>query len=514
VLGVSALGTGVVSVATAATLEFENASDTNFGLGLSGAGSFRKLGAGRLTFSNPFSIGSLAVNAGRVRINAAMAGSAAVAAGASLDGTGSITGSLVNSGTLAPGNSVGTLSIGGDFTQNASGVLEIEFNTGGNGMDLLNVGGRATLGGTVRFISLDNTEAFGGTFLNAAGGVTGQFANVEVMGATLPVTVLYGANSGALAPTVLTARPSTFNSQALAVSDTSLAFLDGLISRRSHSSPETGWWLSAFGASGERDAYVGTLAYGHTSNGTEVGFVVETGVQGVSAGAALGWSQSDIDLEQRAGGGSQDGLMGAGWLSWINGATTLTGGVFAGQVDQQTLRNVSFNAAITGVAGETSSDLVGAFLSADQVLGQYAGWDLGGRLALDYVQQTQGAYTESGASPLRLSVAERGYDTWRGEAMLEAERVLEAEGGQAWIARIGLGVGRTEAAGNRAIPVRFAASGASVVLQGDNRDITQGLLNADLEWRLSPSAALTLGYAGRFGEASTSAGHVGFAWTF
>ena len=60
-------------------------------------------------------------------------------------------------GNLAPGNSPGTLSINGDFTQDASGILVIEMGGLGQGeFDILDVSGNAILDGMLEI------ELFGG----------------------------------------------------------------------------------------------------------------------------------------------------------------------------------------------------------------------------------------------------------------------------------------------------------------------------------------------------------------
>lgn len=68
-----------------------------------------------------------------------------------LSGGGTLQGSVDNqAGTVAPGASPGTLTIGGNYTQGADGDLEIEIEgTGAGQFDKLAVGGNATLGGTL-----------------------------------------------------------------------------------------------------------------------------------------------------------------------------------------------------------------------------------------------------------------------------------------------------------------------------------------------------------------------------
>ncbi|MCB2067427.1 MAG: autotransporter-associated beta strand repeat-containing protein, partial [Erythrobacter sp.] len=107
--GTSGTGTGAIAISSGAELVYTTAANATFANGLSGTGTLRKLGAGQLLFANPFAIGALAVDAGSVRINATMTGNATVASGARLDGTGTVAGNLTNNGTVAPGNSIGTL---------------------------------------------------------------------------------------------------------------------------------------------------------------------------------------------------------------------------------------------------------------------------------------------------------------------------------------------------------------------------------------------------------------------
>ncbi|MGC4007461.1 MAG: autotransporter-associated beta strand repeat-containing protein [Pirellulales bacterium] len=88
---------------------------------ISGNFSLTKVGGNTLTLNaaNTYT-GTTTVTAGR------------------LQGGGSIAGSLVNSGTVAPGNSIGTLTAAGDATFDAGGVFEAELGAG-NGSDLLNL---------------------------------------------------------------------------------------------------------------------------------------------------------------------------------------------------------------------------------------------------------------------------------------------------------------------------------------------------------------------------------------
>ena len=510
VTGSAPLGTGAISVASGATFLFDNSANATFANTMSGAGLFRKAGIGQLTFSNPFSIGALAVDAGRARVNSIITTNATVASGATLDGTGRIIGNLTNNGTVAPGNSIGTLTVQGNYVHNANATLDIEFD-GSGGIDLLAVTGTATLnGGTLRFISLGGAEGTGGTFLTAAGGVTGTFANVVTVGAQLPLAVIYQTNSAIMAPSVLTARPSTFNAQFLAAAETAFAFTDSVAA--ASNSRGRALWLQGFGSTGSRSASGTTLGYGHDSYGISGGVTLRVGEDTV-VGAAIGWSKGDLQLASNGGGGKQDALLGSLYGSHHGDGFTLSAGLFAGKLNQETLRNVSFNGFAASVDGDTDSKLYGGHIGVSADIAKTGDWTFLAKARASYVHQSQDAYTESGISPLRLTLPKLSANTIEAQAGLGATYDFGSEHSPSEL-RFDLGARLLSATGSREIPVAFAASNAGVTLQGDKRDGVHGYANAELRHSLGETVTLTLGYAGQVGTANRHEGRVGIRFGF
>ena len=134
-----------------------------------------------LNGSNSTFIDDLNVNTGLFSVNRDLflSGTATVNSAGILGGTGQISGNITNNGTVAPGNSIGTQTIFGDFTQGAGGNLEIEFDNGT--IDLLDITGNASLDGTVSFVeigtgTLADTPL---TFLQTTGTITGTFSGVN-----------------------------------------------------------------------------------------------------------------------------------------------------------------------------------------------------------------------------------------------------------------------------------------------------------------------------------------------
>ena len=120
---------------------------------------------------------------GTLSINSTLntGGGSVVGLGGTITGGGAVGGNLTNtSATIAPGNSPGTLTVTGDFSQAAGGTLAIELaGTASGEFDVLAVTGFAALGG-----ALDITELYtpGGadswTILTAVGGITGSFDTI------------------------------------------------------------------------------------------------------------------------------------------------------------------------------------------------------------------------------------------------------------------------------------------------------------------------------------------------
>ncbi len=519
VAGNGALGSGTIAISSGAVLEYTNAATTSFSNGLSGAGTFRKLGAGQLAFANNFGIGALDLVAGRTRINVIGTTNVTVGANATLDGTGRIIGNLINNGIVAPGNSIGTLTVQGNYTHNANSVLEVEFDASGN-IDLLDVTGNATLnGGTVRFVGLGGAEGQGGTFLRTGGTLTGTFTTIETVGALLPLSVFYQPGAALMAPSVLTARPSTFNAQSLAAADTALGFIDSIGVGDVRHGEGNRIWMNGFGAWGDRSASGTTLAYDHETRGMSGGINVDAGGS-VTLGAAIGWAKGDITLGSNGGGGNQSSVLGSINARYSGTSFTLGGGLVYGKVNQDTLRNVSFNGFSGSVDGETDSKIFGAFAELGLPLGSTGGWSFSANTRGSYVQQTQDGYTESGTSPLRLTLGDLKTSTLEGQARLTAKTSLwdMSNGGEETPEgidlRIDLGGRYLGMLGDREIPVTFAVSNAGIVLQGDTRDTLQGVFGVALDYTTRSGAIFSLGYRGEIGKTDRHAVQAGVSFAF
>jgi autotransporter-associated beta strand protein len=196
-------------MANSGTLRFRRGDRYVFGNAISGAGTVEQRGPGTLVFdTDQLYSGPTVVSGGTLLVNGALPNSSSVTvqAGATLGGTGSIGGPVTIAGTpgtgavLAPGASIGTLTIGTPATPattvlGADSTLQIE--TGPSGADRLVVYGDLDLtsaGNTLHVAGLG--APFSGTVVEVMGGsLTGSFETVTWSGLLTGVTVTYTATT-------------------------------------------------------------------------------------------------------------------------------------------------------------------------------------------------------------------------------------------------------------------------------------------------------------------------------
>lgn len=149
------------NVVNQGTLAFNRADRVSVDGIISGMGAIRQIGSGQtiLSGNNSGFIGTTSIQAGTLAVNGNLCGSTNVGAGGRLQGNGTVC-DTSNSGVIAPGNSIGTLTVAGNYVGNG-GTLEMETALGGDTSptDRLMVTGATSGTTTVRVINQGGTGA-------------------------------------------------------------------------------------------------------------------------------------------------------------------------------------------------------------------------------------------------------------------------------------------------------------------------------------------------------------------
>jgi autotransporter-associated beta strand protein len=139
----------------AGTLNLAPTGNFTYSAGITGSGTLGKSGTATLTLSGTNTLtGPTNVNAGKLIVEGSMTGSLfTVQSGATLGGHGTV-GAVSLNGTIAPGDSPGTLTTGNE-TWNAGGSYQWQLNDAsdaagakGSSYDWLSINGTLTLGST------------------------------------------------------------------------------------------------------------------------------------------------------------------------------------------------------------------------------------------------------------------------------------------------------------------------------------------------------------------------------
>lgn len=418
-------GTGSVSIGTR-TLTLSGA-DGVFSGSFTGSGKLIKQGAGAFILDGDSSAytGTTEVSAGLLEVGdadnaqAVLGGDVDVDSDATLRGHGTILGDVSNDGTVAPGGSIGTLTIGGNYTQTATATLAIEVSPGAASQ--LRVNGSATLNGVLAITYDPGTyTSTQYTLLTASKGVSGQFSSTTstlASGATLGTlesSLTYGANDVVL--TLASAAPTSVNVTVVAPTDTSIytavgtatvmnaqgvtsALMDRLDDRPAGASGRNAsGWAVATGAQTDVDGTDGRPGFQANQYGFLAGF--DRSVDDDLIGVAGGYQHIDLSEQATGDSGTVDALRGLIYARRWLGPVSLAGTLGYG------LDFMSQKRPFAGI-GTASGDHIGQEFTGAAQAGMpmgLAGFVLTPRIGVRYAWLHANGFDESGAGGQDLTV--------------------------------------------------------------------------------------------------------------
>lgn len=196
-LGNGGTSGGVVgNVTNNGSLVFNRSNDVTFSGSIAGSGRLIQAGTSslNLTGTNTLGGGSF-VQQGTLAVNGTLNSSVDVAAGTSLRGTGLIVGPTSVSGTLAPGNSPGTLTTAATVRMTNSSAFQADIDGSGTGNGAGSYSRLLVTGSGSQFIA-------GGTLMPVLRGITGNASNTFTpsLGDTFRIVTAQGGIVGRFAP--------------------------------------------------------------------------------------------------------------------------------------------------------------------------------------------------------------------------------------------------------------------------------------------------------------------------
>lgn len=489
-------GRGLVNAGAAvqgpAFFDFDWLVDTQgynavFSLPIEGDYGLTKSGEGMLVLNGVTDyLGLTTVNGGILKLGdsghpgARISGNVLAAAGGTFAGHGTVGGSLVNQGNVAPGGSVGTLTVNGDYTQARDATLSIAVEDGR--ASRLQVGGTATLAGSLAITPPTAGELSGDYTLVAAQRIDGGFDSISA--GPWPATYIaqgpnsFRINRQAVDGSIIPAFGASITSDATRVH------------RMLYERTDAGFWTDggvrslSFGAGAGNAGFDGrraNAAFGATfegSDGGHLGFAILTSVADVSGGNG----QAASGKEQRLGV--------AGYAGANFGEVTFSAVASLGGVELETARILTTTAGISRLSASVDGTLAS--------VGVQASWaqDLGGanvvwRAGVDYARFAHDAATETGDPIFALAYGAGVQESIRPSVGVTLENQFELSGGAKVSQSIGLTVSR-ELSGANSITSSLASGSTTAPVRGFGGIGTEVSLTGGFGFEINPSTTLRL----------------------
>ena len=478
------------------------------------------------------------IQTGLLNVDGVLTSPVTVNSGAALGGGGTIVGAVTNSGTTAPGGSIGVLTVQGSFTQTATGTLAVEVDNEGQA-DLLRVTGTpgtATLAGTFQVSPVGGRDTFS-TVVEADGGVIGapslttttdriavaaRFSAQRIEIATVNPAAVNARTDLGLANGVLFLGAMDARLQALrpvedpgtSVGVGQLAFAGAGSAAPGRSPVAQAAGTAGSGGSRPAGAWIGGVGRleTRTGDGTVPGH--DVGIGGVAVGAdyvfdtgftlggAFAYTHGSAEVDGDVAEDKADTFQFGAYAGLDADPYFVNAAVAGGFSRNEARRTVRRNGALVPTMAEFDGMTFGARLSGGLSVPVAPRWTMRPVAAVDYVLVDVDGFTEGSgtdgslvveddtAQALRLSgqvtMAHHGFDDFAGT-------------GGTLMPEFRMGLVHELALDDRAVGGRLTGFPGSFILQGDDADRTLASVGLGAALRFDGGFGLFASYGSEFG---------------
>lgn len=557
--------TDEVFLATGANLTIKT-SDTNTITGdITGDGSLTKAGAGTLTLEGDKAYtGDTLVSGGTLILNGAIPGNLTVNSGATFKGSSTIGGNFVSSGTVAPGNSIGILTVG-NFLPTSSNIFECEISSSG-ASDQIIATQSAVLKGTLSILPLDSfynaVETY--TIVQATDSLSGTFSTIinpvpalaqltydsnSAYLTYLPISALTlrdNANGAAECFVTLTSADAAviteellslslpeiqqaFNqmqsSQFSALTWTQLE--NALLIRSSYSQHLNNLafddccynqncsqvWVDGIGQWEHQNTKNDQFGYNDVTGGVSIG--TDTCYDCFRFGAAASYTYSNIKWKEAAGNGRINSYYGGVYGRWNDDCIYLNGSLLGAYNHYDSSRHLLFG----DIDRNTHASHNGWEVLAGLEAGFYSNLDCFQLIPfgrIDYIYLSQDGYKESGANSLNLQIANRQDQLFQSQIGFVLTNRFPCNESGVLVPRLELSYINQAPLGTPHYKTNFVNSSCQFDVSGWNFTRNLGAVSLALTYfNCCECAAITLQYDGQFGSCYwNQSGNISVSFSF
>ena len=507
------------NVADDGTLVFDRADNFTYSGVVFGTGALTQVGAGTTLLNGVNTItGVTTVQAGVLEVgdashaSASLAGAVVVGAAGTLRGHGSIAGSVTNTagGTVAPGGTIGTLTVG-SYTQGANSTLAIEVSP--TGASQLNVLGAASLNGKLALTFDPGIYASHTYQIISAASLTGTFSSIteggSVPGGGLVYALSYGARQADLF-VESTGGAQIYGGIGTATLDEARGFAS-LVADRSGDAGcadgsaattgrdcKMGAWAQAIASTDNVGAATTGFGFNNTGAGAMGGLDRRVG-DNATVGVAFGFEQNDLRMGGASATASGSSYYGAVYAHWIVGPAWIDGQGFYMRSNWTVNRGVAGSSAVTSSPnGGTKGFLVQASAPVGGGFRPYA--------RFTYANFDRDGVTETGLNGAGYVLPLASSRTALAEAGLQWSHNWLAPGGVELRPALEMGVQNDLADQNRdVIGSLEGIAGTGFTVSSVHLPPTAGVADASLKVRVTNRFELTADLRDRFSANQTDA---------